>query len=292
VIRGSVERQHRVGVELGASGGERLLVLGGAGNMGSWFDSFSGLLGHRVHIVDPSLGHLPMAEGRFSSLLEIEHLDMYDAILVSVPLGRTAEAIDELVARQPRGLVIEIASIKDHLKDSLERATEAGVRTSSLHPMFGPGKSPYEPLTFVLACREDPRTEQARISGWLQHPYTHIVPVPFDHHDRLMGWLLGLAHLSGMLFGCALTQSGLSAAELRHCASTTYNRQSETALSVLSEDPDLYYDIQELNPHRLEVYQSARDALSGLIDAIQTSDREAFRTLMTQARQFLTSYPR
>ena len=31
----------------------------------------------------------------------------------------------------------------------------AGVRTLSLHPMFGPSKSLFEPLTFVLAAHDD-----------------------------------------------------------------------------------------------------------------------------------------
>ncbi|HBL28902.1 MAG TPA: prephenate dehydrogenase/arogenate dehydrogenase family protein, partial [Acidobacteria bacterium] len=62
-------------------------------------------------------------------------------------------------------------------------------------------------------------------------------------HDRLMGWLLGLAHLSNILFGATLTRSGIDPAELHDCASTTFKRQTTTALYVLGENPDLYLDI-------------------------------------------------
>ncbi len=289
VMRGSIERQHRVGIELRAAGGHRLLILGGAGNMGEWFHRFSGLLGHSSEIVDPAMAPLPHQPGRFATLQQIDDLDVYDAILVSVPLGKMNDALAAVIARRPRGLVIEIASIKDHLEPSFAAATEQGVELASLHPMFGPGKSPYEPLTFVLACRQDPLLERQRIERWLQHPYTHLVPVPFDHHDRLMGWLLGLGHLSGMLFGCALTRSGLGAELLATCASTTYNRQASTALSVLLEDPDLYFDIQSLNPHRGEVYEATRDALSELVDAVQGGAREDFREALGAARRFLSN---
>ncbi|MEM9553389.1 MAG: chorismate mutase [Acidobacteriota bacterium] len=287
VMRGSVERQHQLSITFRPAESSRMLILGGAGNMGGWFEQFGRRLGHAIDVVDPAMAPLPGASGRFGSIDEIDDLDAYQAILVSVPLGRMPEVIDRIVDRQPQGLVIEIASIKDHLRDSLERGSEAGVEIASLHPMFGPGKSAYETLTFVLACRRDPGHEKQQIEAWLRHPYTHMVPVPFDHHDRLMGWLLGLAHLSGMLFGCALTRSGLGAAELEACASTTYDRQVSTASSVLSEDPDLYFDIQSLNPHRAEVYKSCRAALDELIDAVQEDDREEFRTVLTDARHFL-----
>lgn len=287
VTRGSVERQHRIGLALRGEGGNRLLILGGAGNMGGWFGSFSRLLGHAVDLVDPAMAALPASEGRFGSLAAVPDLDVYDAVLVSVPLGRVPAVLEELTARRPRGLVIEIASIKAHLEEAIAEARAAGLVVASLHPMFGPGKSAYEPLTFVLACHDDPGEEQARIAAWLRHPYTHLVPVPFPHHDRLMGWLLGLAHLSGMLFGCALTRSGLGADELWACASTTFDRQAATALSVLGEDHDLYYDIQRLNPHRGEVYRAATEALAALAAAVEGDDRAAFRAALGEAGRFL-----
>ena len=291
VMRGSVERQHRVGVTVRAEEGSRVLVLGGAGDMGRWFQNFAVLLGHRIDIVDPAMASLPPAAGRYVSLADVPDLDVYEAIVVSVPLGRMSVALEELIALAPRGLIIEIASIKDDIAPVLERGRQAGLKISSLHPMFGPRKSPYEPLTFVLAYAEDPQAERLLVEEWIRHPYTHLVPVPFPHHDRLMGWLLGFAHLSGMLFGCALTRSGLGAEELKACASTTYNRQTSAALHVLGEDPDLYFDIQNLNPHRGEVYRAASEALNELVDAVEDGDRERFRSVLSAARHFLISEP-
>lgn len=287
VMRGSIERQHRVGVAIKARGGSRLLILGGAGDMGGWFHNFALLLGHQIDIVDPAMGPLPSVEGRFGFLEEIEDLDVYDAIIVSVPLSRTIEVMESLIARRPQGLVIEIASIKDNLSDVLDQAREAGLTVTSLHPMFGPRKSPYETLTFALAYREDSRQEQKRLENWLRHPYTQLVPVPFDHHDRLMGWLLGFTHLLGMAFGSALSRSGLGVQELQACASTSFNRQASAAMHVLGEDPDLYYEIQRLNPHRGDVYQATREALDELIHAVQADDREEFRDVLADARKFL-----
>jgi chorismate mutase / prephenate dehydrogenase len=285
IMRGSVERQYRVGVEARASRGVAVLVLGGAGAMGGWLRRFLASGGHKVDIVDPSLAGLPLSEGAWPSLGDVPDLSRYAAIVVSVPLAATPAVLAEVVARRPAALVVEIASIKSHLSDVLTGARAGSLRVASLHPMFGPGKSLYEPLTFVLACHDGPDEERARIEPLLRHPYASLIAIPFAHHDRLMGWLLGLAHLTGMVFGSALARSGLSTEELQACASTTFLRQASTASSILAEDPDLYLDIQRLNPHRDVVYGAAREALEELVGAVGAADREAFRDALAAARQ-------
>jgi chorismate mutase/prephenate dehydrogenase len=291
IIRGSVERQYRVGISLRHQrSGRRMLIVGGSGGMGTWFRGFLSLAGHDVDVVDPSVAGMPAAPGRFHSLDDLEGaggLGQYAAILVSVPLHRTPGVVADLVARRPQAPIIEVASIKTPLLGVVERAREQGVRVFTLHPMFGPGKSYYETLTFVLAVQGDAAEEKREISAFLTHPYTRLVVVPFAHHDRLMGWLLGLAHLSNILFGAALTHSGIEASELHACASTTFTRQAATALYVLGENPDLYLDIQHLNPHRHEVYTAAREALAQIEAMVEEHDREGFRQTMGTARRML-----
>jgi len=287
IIRGAVERQHRVGIALREQRGERVLIVGGAGGMGIWLGNFLALAGHSVDIVDPALAGLPPARGRFAELGELNDLAPYAAVFVAVPLGRMPAVLTAVVARRPPGVVVEVASIKDHLTDALAAAQELGVRVLALHPMFGPGKSPYEPLTFVLATQREPEVEIRELEPLLSHPYTRLVPVPFAHHDRLMGWLLGLSHLTSMIFGAALAHAGIEARELHDCASTTFLRQATTALSVLSEDPDLYLDIQRLNPHRHEIYRAAQEGLAHLTALVDARDREGFRAALATARRAL-----
>lgn len=289
IIRGSVERQYRVGISLREQRGERMLIVGGAGGMGSWFRGFLELAGHTVDISDPALGNLPTPRppSRFGGLDEVGDLNRYAAIWVAVPLNRTGAVLEDLISRRPRGPIVEVASIKAPLLGALARARDEGVKVFALHPMFGPSKSFYEALTFVVAAQGDPAEEKRQLAPLLTHPYTHLVSVPFPQHDRLMGWLLGLSHLTNMIFGAALIRSGFEPSELRACASTTYSRQAETAQRVLSEDPDLYLDIQYLNPHRNEVYAATREALDQLVTLVSERDREGFRQTLAAGRRAL-----
>jgi|CXWL01.1.fsa_nt_gi chorismate mutase/prephenate dehydrogenase len=287
IMRGSVERQHRVGVALRQARGGRVLVVGGAGAMGNWFRTFLAAVGHEVDVLDPAMAPLASASGRYSRADDVPDWQAYDFVIAATPLGNMPERLRELLRFRPRGPIVEIASIKDHLRPALDELRAAGLTVVALHPMFGPGKSPYEPLTFVVACLRSPEEELATLASLLAHPYSKLIPVPFPHHDRLMGWLLGLAHLTGMLFGAALTASGLDPAELQACASSTFARQAQTALSVLSEDPDLYLDIQRLNPHREEVYAATRRSLEELVRLVGSGERDGFRDLLVGSRRAL-----
>src|SRR6185436_19930593 len=96
IIRGSVERQYLVGIALREQRGGRVLIVGGAGGMGTWLRGFLELVGHSVEVVDPALGSLPRVPGRFAALEEVEDLDAYAAVLVAVPLGRTPAVMDQV----------------------------------------------------------------------------------------------------------------------------------------------------------------------------------------------------
>ncbi len=284
IIRGAVERQHRVGVARGARGGARVLVIGAAGAMGGWFRRFLESIGHAVQGVDTAWTGLPRIEGRYTRLEEIPDRDAYEAVFVSVPLEETGSVLENMASDPPfKAPIFEIASIKSHLQKPLEMLRDAGGRTISLHPMFGPGKNLYEPITMVHAVTGDEAEERSVVLKLLAHPYLDLVSLPFDRHDHLMGWLLGLAHLTGMIFADALSRSGLDPKELDRVASTTFKRQVSTACSVLEEDPALYFAIQRLNPFRDEVYEALEASLAHLTGAVHRNDPDSFAAALAKA---------
>jgi len=143
IIRGSVERQHRVGVERGARGGRSVLVLGAAGAMGGWLRRFLESIGHRPAGVDLAWAGLPPQEGRYATLEDVFDLDRFDALFVAVPLDRTAKVLFGLAGRGLAMPVIEIASIKSPLSGALAALRSKGTPAISLHPMFRTPDTPF-----------------------------------------------------------------------------------------------------------------------------------------------------
>ncbi|MCK4548499.1 MAG: prephenate dehydrogenase/arogenate dehydrogenase family protein [Candidatus Eisenbacteria sp.] len=287
IIRGSIERQYRDRLEAGARAGRKILIIGAAGAMGKWLCHFLGSMGHNPVGLDTAWGKGARNKNHCASLEEIPDLAAFDAVFVSVPLETTPNVLSALAEASLPIPVIEIASIKDHLKEALAALRHAGTPVLSLHPMFGPGKNIFEPLTVVHAVVNNEAAERARILDLLAHPYLDLVSLPFDHHDRVMGWLLGLAHLTGMLFASALSRSGLDPKEMERVASTTFARQASTARSILEEDPQLYFAIQHLNPFRGEVYSALTAALGDLTGAVERDDSKAFAEIIKGAASML-----
>jgi len=287
IVRGAVDRQLRLRVERNAEAATRVLILGAAGGMGSWLRRFLESVGHRVEGVDVAWAGTESAAGGWAALDEVPELRTVGGIFVSVPLETTGNLLQSLAAQQLTMPVVEIASIKSHLQDPILNLRRAGTPTLSLHPMFGPSKPLCEPMTIVHAVWEDEEIERRRIEELMDHPYVELVSLPVEHHDRLMGWLLGLAHLTGLLFAGALCRSKLDPEELAKAASTTFARQVATAESILGEDPALYFAIQRLNPYRGAIYAALTSALGELTGAVEQDDRAAFAAAMSRAAEAL-----
>src|SRR5262245_32462548 len=135
LIRASLTHQEQTRVAAQTSGaGKRVLVIGGAGKMGAWFAVFLGSQGFAVEIADPSDAPTPfrrIADWRDSAL---DH----DMIVVATPMKVAGDVLLELAGHRPRGLVVDIGSLKSPLRKGLKALVDAGCKVTSIHPMFGP----------------------------------------------------------------------------------------------------------------------------------------------------------
>src|SRR6202166_1591483 len=135
LIQSSLATQEQARVAAQAHGsGKRALVIGGRGKMGSWFAEFLASQGFRVAIADPK-GGLP----GFDIVADwpSDALD-FDLIVLAAPLSATADLLQILAPRAPRGLLLHLGSLKPPLRAGLDALVKAGCRVTSVHPMFGP----------------------------------------------------------------------------------------------------------------------------------------------------------
>jgi len=285
VIQASLQIQEQDQVfEKAAGGGRSCLIIGGAGQMGRWFARFLVSQGYSVDIADPAgpVGEYGYCEDWTSST------PTHDLVLVSTSLSGTGPVLDRLSTLRPPGLVVEIASLKTHLRESLYRLRTAGVRTASLHPMFGP-------TTELLSGRHvicvDLGEGSAHDSGAeiFASTMARCVTMGVDDHDKLMASVLGMSHALNIAFFSALAESGASIPELASISSTTFDAQLQVSTAVSKDNPDLYYEIQSLNEYGLEALHTLEIALAQLRTAIVNSDRAAFVALMENGRAYLSS---
>ncbi|TVQ34210.1 MAG: prephenate dehydrogenase/arogenate dehydrogenase family protein [Wenzhouxiangella sp.] len=284
LIDASLARQEQErGQRSGRGRGQQALVIGGAGRLGGWLADFLDNQGFRVLLADPALDDEP-DEGRYSDWLKAPAT--VDLTVVACPIAVSKGIIETLAERRQPGLVLEVASVKSGLIDTLRRCAANGLSICAAHPMFGPD-------TRLLAGRNVLLMDvgcAAAVDGaraLFDDTMAEVHEIDIERHDRLMALVLGLSHALNIAFFSALARSGLSADELNAAASTTFARQLTIARDVAAENPALYFEIQSLNDHGKWSRELLEDAVRVLSKAVDEGRQETFVEVMGEGRKYL-----
>ena len=285
LIRSSLATQEQVSVATrGTGSGRRVLVIGGAGKMGGWFVQFLVSQGFDVQVADPA-GAAPgipvVADWR-----SLPDLQAFDYIVVATPLGISNAILTELAARRPSGVVFDLGSLKSPLRSGLQALKAAGVKVTSLHPMFGPSTELLSGRHVIFIDMGNAEALAAARALFAPTMADQVV-TDLDEHDRLVAYVLGLSHALNIAFFTALAESGEAAPKLAQMSSTTFDAQLDVATNVAEESPDLYYEIQALNDYGAESLQALSRAVERLQRAVASGDKPAFRALMLQGLEYL-----
>lgn len=277
----TTQEQARV-VAQGRGSGKRALVIGGHGRMGRWFVDFLASQGYGIEIADPAgpvHGYPHVADWR-------QGATSHDVIVMAAPLAIGGGILHELAERRPPGLVFDIGSLKTPLRSGLEALAAAGVRATSIHPMFGPDT---ELLSGRHVLHIDLGNQSAVREGMELFASTMAeqVVTTLDEHDRLMAFVLGLSHAVNIAFFAALAGSQESVPRLARLSSTTFDAQLDVAARVAADSPALYFEIQSLNKYGAESLQALAKAVSQLIEAVESGDATAFEAMMLRGRAYL-----
>jgi len=275
LIHESIEQQGRIPRPALS---KRILVVGGNGKMGDWMCRFFAARGHKIRIYDSGDNDkFPVERDLDKGVKDAE------VIVVAVPISTTEEVLKSILALQPKALVFDIASIKAPLLGTLRNAAADGLEVCSVHPMFGPETASIIDRNVVVCdCGSPSASNRARelMDG------ANLIPIEVEEHDPLMAYVLGMSHAVNIAFAEALNQSGKSYGDLNRAASTTFRRQAETARGVASENAQLYYEIQHLNPFNNEALTYLQKAVDDLKDAAAKGDREAFDRMMREGKEY------
>ncbi len=272
LIRASVTVQDEDSLRFAAVGaGRNAVIVGGAGRMGRWLGRFLSAQGYTTAALDPSAAS---DENDWARRV----LPSADIVVCSTPPAATTELYAEWSAKPPAGVVVDIASIKTPLIEPIRALQRAGGRVASIHPMFGPSTVLLRDADVVI-CDTGDSEASAVVEKLFQPTTAHIVRLPLADHDRIMADLLSLSHAAAIAFALALP---LTEHPVR---STTFQALESLAAAVVRESPDVYYEIQVMNPHSALAVQRLGAALDRIVTVITARDSEGFRALLEEGQR-------
>jgi chorismate mutase/prephenate dehydrogenase len=262
--------------------GQSALVIGGLGRMGVWMARYLDMVGYSVDIADTASGDTPFF--RVDDWQAAVH--DYDLIVVAVPLRPSNDILLRLAELKPQCLVFDIGSLKSPMREGLDAMRDGGCRICSVHPMFGPDEIGLSGR-HILFVDVGNRQAIEEVRALFAHTAADCVELSLEEHDEVMAWVLGLSHLVNIAFAGALAQSGEAVPLLKKISSSTFNAQLNVATQVVSENPHLYYEIQQGNENTAEVSRQFRKVLDDLMRAVTENDEGVFTRYMGAAKKRL-----
>jgi chorismate mutase/prephenate dehydrogenase len=238
LIRAAVSAQDQDSWRLASVGqGKRAVVVGGLGRMGRWFTRFLADQGYSVGALDLDPGGTKEEQAWARDALPTA-----DLVVCSVPPAAAAALYDEWAADPPRGVIVDIASIKTPLIGPIRRLQAAGARVASIHPMFGPSVVLLRDCDVVICDTGDAAAAET-VTRLFTSTTARLLHLPLDEHDRLMADVLTLAHATTIAFALALPDTAVPV------RSTTLGALQTLSANLMRESPDVYFEIQALNPN-------------------------------------------
>ncbi len=281
LIEGSVRVQEEFRETSYEGARKRILIVGGRGKMGAWLARFFHGQGHAVTTFDPA-GQL---EGYPSAASLDGGIAAAEVIVLATPLESAASTLAEVVARRPRALIVDIFSLKTPVAEIIREAVGAGSRVASIHPLFGPDAALLSGRT-LLVCDTGHRAAAREVRSYFKPTSLTLHNVSLEAHDRLMAIVLGLSHAVNLIFARALRKTGLSFADLRETASTTFSKQALTAIEVAAENPRLYHAIQRENRESERTLALLLESAREFAEAALSPDPRAFIDEMERDREW------
>ncbi len=260
--------------------GQKALVIGGMGRMGRWMARFLDMMDFDVDVAD-----IAKEPGEFRRVDDWQaHAADYDLIVIAVTLRPSNDILHRLAELNPPGLIFDIGSLKSPMRSGLEALAAAGCRVCSVHPMFGPGDIGLSGRHILFVDVGNPHA-QAEARALFAHTAAECVDLSLDEHDEVMAWVLGLSHMLNVAFAGTLARSGEAVPLLRRISSSTFDAQLRVAAQVVSENPHLYFEIQQGNARTAEVLSHFRSVLDELQRAVLENDEDAWTETMVSANR-------
>ena len=252
----------------------------GAGRMGTWFARYFSELGKRVILLDNNtkraLARSKEINCEYSK--SFKHASLSDLVVVAVPISNTAGQIRKLIqsnAPHHKLRIIEISSIKSKISEANLLDTSKlpeNVEVYSIHPLFGPSANSYSVNTMI---------QVGKSSDFVKGLFPHFkfFFMNWKDHDRMMSVVLTLPHSHALAFADILLKYDHEIA--KGIRGPSFDHMLDLTQKVLSENPDVYYEIQSQNPF---ADTAIRDMISSLEKLRQSlKSRKEFRSFFNNS---------
>jgi len=243
--------------------GATVLIVGGYGEMGRYFDACFAAAGYRVR---------SMGSKDWPRVAEL--CDGIDLAIISVPIDKTADTIRALAPHlPPRAVLTDITSIKKIPLDVMMEAYPGPVL--GLHPLFGPTTSSLDKQIVVATPGRDDEAVQWVIDQFAAWGAV-IVTASADEHDEIMAVVQTLRHFATFAFGQFLARKKVPVRRTLEFSSPIYRLELGMVGRLFAQDPALYAEIIFASDQRRDLLKAYIESVQRNLEMVENGDKSLF----------------
>ncbi|MFA4859245.1 prephenate dehydrogenase/arogenate dehydrogenase family protein [Methanoregula sp.] len=252
-------------------------IIGGTGKMGRLFTR-----------VFEDAGYDVVVSGRKTAITGAGIAKTCDIVIVSVPIRETVRVIEEIAPLLNEGqLLCDFTSLK---VKPVEAMLKSKADVIGLHPMFGPTVKTIRNQTIIVCpARADRSRVEALVKIFGKQGAVCTITTP-EEHDRTVAVVQGLTHFVTLCVADTVRRLGVDLHKTEQFESPVYQIELSLVGRLLSQDPALYADILQQNPHVPEVLRACRSSAADLSAIVEAKDPEQFRAFFEKNSRHLGTY--
>ncbi len=273
ILRQSRVKQNEHMAREGVRPGAKVLIVGGFGEMGRYFEKWFTGAGYSVRLM-----------GRKDWPDAARLCEGIDLALVSVPIETTPEIVRRISPYLPANAVLaDITSIKAAPLKAMLEAHQGPVL--GLHPLFGPTTSTLDKQIIVATPG---RNDEA--CRWVLDQFSTwgavIVMSDAQEHDDIMGIVQALRHFATFAFGRFLAHRKIRLERTLEFSSPIYRLELAMVGRLFAQDASLYAEIIFASPERRSLLKDYISSLNRSLDMLEKGDKAVFIDEFTKIAQW------
>ena len=158
-----------------------------------------------------------------------------------------------------------------------------------LHPMFGPSvHNLAKQLVVVTPGRDDAQCQ------WLIEQFVnwgaHIETLPAEDHDKAMGWVQAMRHLSTFSYGLHMAEENADIEALLQVSSPIYRMELMMVGRLFAQNAELYADIIMANHQQFPTIARYLERFSEALQQLQQGDKQRFIEQFEEVKRYFGEY--
>lgn len=243
---------------------KNILIVGGRGGMGRYFQESFMRAGYLVRILDkedwPDVIHL---------------CNQADLVMVSVPIEVTCEVINKIGPYIPSGSVLcDITSIKEKPLEEMLKIYSGPV--IGLHPLFGPSTSSLDKQIIVATPGREDSASQWVLDQFCAWGAVVVYSTAMEH-DEIMNIVQALRHFATFAFGQFLERKQACLSRTLEFSSPIYRLELGMVGRLFAQDPSLYSEIIFASEERRKLLKEFVISITENLEMLEKGDKLFFQ---------------